>query len=266
YLKQAERRRAYEEVLSSSELEMAEILNLSPSPSPSPLASMREQISKTLRKRIDGSKHSPSMPPPPPPSTMEAAPDRSSVLRQLVQSLITTSEQLGGLDQAERLLLQAKRLRAKGERAKALAAFRALLALRPEDPSIQAEVQALEHELGLELCQIFREQAIYEEKQEKWEAAARSWLQAIDAFRDDPQALWQSANALIEAGIELPLAKELAERAFELAPQDPRVLRTLARVHLRSGEISKAESLLLQAFRLDPSDLLTHQLLHKLRS
>ena len=90
------------------------------------------------------------------------------------------------------------------------------------------------------------------------DAEAARVFAAIDrAVELDPEAAEiQARRATVALNLELNWKKayEGARRAFELAPEDPYILRTLALMHGAAGQLEEAAKLLGRARELDPLD------------
>ena len=90
-------------------------------------------------------------------------------------------------------------------------------------------------------------------KQGKRDEAITCYIKAIAINPDLPPALNNLAWLYAQKGEKLQEALAYAERANELAPRYPSFMDTLAEVHLKMGNVAKAEDLLKQAALLDPS-------------
>jgi tetratricopeptide (TPR) repeat protein len=86
----------------------------------------------------------------------------------------------------------------------------------------------------------FEKQAAYEEKQQRWGLAAKSWLRVAEGRPNDSLPLQRAALAQLQAGVELRQVMELAKRAVELAPNDAQAHRTLARIYHAANMLANA--------------------------
>jgi len=76
--------------------------------------------------------------------------------------------------------------------------------------------------------------------------------QLITKNPQDAHAYNALGYSLADRGLRLPEAINLISKALELAPNDPFITDSLAWAHFRSGNLSEAERLLLQAFNDRP--------------
>jgi Tfp pilus assembly protein PilZ/curved DNA-binding protein CbpA len=139
------------------------------------------------------------------------------------------------LGAAAQLLLQAEQAYAAGKLPEAGKHLQLLTAMTFEDAKIRARVAQLKTQVSRTLAVDFEKQAAYEEKQQKWALAARSWQRVADGRPKDSAPLQRAALALMQAGGDLKPAIELAKRAVELADNDPEPRRVLARLYDAAG-------------------------------
>jgi hypothetical protein len=139
------------------------------------------------------------------------------------------------LGAAAQILAQAEQAHAGGKLAEANKHLKLLTAMTFEDAKIRARVAQLKTQIARALAVDFEKQAAYEEKQQRWELAARSWLRVAEGRPKDSLPLQRAALAQMQAGADLKQVLELAKRAVELAESDPEAHRTLARVYVAAG-------------------------------
>lgn len=212
----------------------------------------------TRRTKVDATERLPSEPPP-------AAPvDKAQVLKSLAGSLKDSASHTGGVDQIQRHVLTAKRAEREGDLAEASRALRLALAMAPERADLRAEHARVNGLLASSLATSYEEQALYESRHGKWGAAALSWAKVFEGRPDDARAARLAAEALVEAKGDLHKAKELAQKAAELAPDDVSNLRALGRVYIAAGLALNARRVLQRAAALDPSDEMVENLLRDL--
>src|SRR5690606_11355266 len=113
--------------------------------------------------------------------------------------------------------------------------LRTAMALAPLRGDVRLEHERLSRLLASQLADKYRQAAEYEEKHNKWPAAARSWSKVVEGRPDDVEALERAANALVEAHGDLHQAQRFALRACELEPDFVAARRTLGRVYLAAG-------------------------------
>jgi predicted TPR repeat methyltransferase len=99
----------------------------------------------------------------------------------------------------------------------------------------------------------YETQAAYEEKHQKWSAAATSWGKVVEGRPDDPKALVRAAITLIEAKGDLHLARKFAQHAVEVAPDDVATHFALGRVFHAAGLWLNAKRELELVRRIDPA-------------
>jgi len=186
------------------------------------------------------------------------------VLRSLASSLRDTAGHTGGLDQVKRHVMTAARAEKRGELAEAAQALRLALLMAPDREDLRERHARINGELTASLSTSYEEQALYEQRHGKWGAAALSWAKVFEGRPDDARAARYAAEALVEANGDLHTARDLAQKAAELAPDDVENLRALGRVYIAAGLPLNARRVLQRAAKLDPSDEMVENLLRDL--
>ncbi len=186
---------------------------------------------------------------------------KQDMVRDLTTSLKATATHTGGLDRVTRLLADAHHAEEQRDLASAVRAFRLALALAPERREIAEGHERLQKELAVSLAGQYETQAAYEEKHQKWGAAALSWAKVVDGRPNDTNALRRAAAALLEAKGDLHEARRFAQRAVELMPNDAASRLVLGRVFHAAGLGLNAKRELEVVRSLDPSNMLAQQLL-----
>ncbi len=225
----------------------------------------RELMAKKLRhaaRASHGASHTAR--PEPPPERAKEPVDKGQVLRSLASSLRASASHTGGFDRAQRHVLTARRAERDGDLAAAAAELRLAMTLAPEREDLRAEYARINGELASSLATSYEEQALYEQRHGKWAAAALSWVKVAEGRPDDARAARNAAEALVEAKGDLHKAKELAQRASDLAPDDVENLRALGRVYIAAGLALNARRVLQRAAVLDPDDEMVENLLRDL--
>jgi predicted Zn-dependent protease len=153
---------------------------------------------------------------------------------------------------------------AKGDHVAAANAMRVAVGLSPDDAEVQQLASAAQARADSILSETYTNQAQYEEKNERWVEAARSWGRARRGRPNDAHVHERAAHAIIKAGGDLHEAERLAQRSCELAPSlaAPRV--TLAEVYLAAGLPLKARRVLETAAQAAPHDASIQAMLEKL--
>jgi predicted Zn-dependent protease len=104
-----------------------------------------------------------------------------------------------------------------------------------------------------ELSSSYLEQAEYEERDEKWLAAAKSYGKALMG-RPEARIHERVAHCLLSGDGDLREAGEMAKKAVMLEPNNARFRVTLARFYAKAGMKQSAEGELSRAATLAPSD------------
>ena len=177
---------------------------------------------------------------------------RKAALRDLTRSLKQTAGLTGGVDRAQHPIESARIAEAEGDLAAAANALRMAITLDSSKVEIQDEYQRVNSRLRVQLIDIHREQAMYEEENKLWAAASISWAKVAEASPDDPAPLRRAARALLSAGGDLRKARDFALKSLELGSGsiDTRVL--LARIYIEAGMENSAIKELDEAAKLDP--------------
>jgi Flp pilus assembly protein TadD len=102
-------------------------------------------------------------------------------------------------------------------------------------PSVRTGVAHLKALASRTLINDYEDQAVYEESQQRWQLAGRSWLRVAEGRPDDSLPLQRAAHAQLQAGVDLRKVVPVAKRAVALAPNDARAHRILARAYLAGG-------------------------------
>jgi predicted Zn-dependent protease len=105
----------------------------------------------------------------------------------------------------------------------------------------------------VELATSYVEQAEYEERDEKWLAAAKSYARALEG-RPEAKYMDKLAHCLMMGDGNLREAGEMAKRAVLDSPENARYRVTLARFYVKAGMKQSAEGELSRAATLAPTD------------
>ena len=186
---------------------------------------------------------------------------QKTALRDLTRSLKQTAVLTGGVDRAEHHMENARVAEADGDLAAAATALRMAIALDSTSDDLQQEYQRVNANLRVQLVDIHRQQAKYEEENNLWSAASISWAKVAEAAPDDATAPRHAATALMAAGGDLRKARDFALRSLELAPDSPETRLLLARIYIGAGMDASAAKELDEAAKLDPG----HEMVKNLR-
>ncbi|MCB9616523.1 MAG: J domain-containing protein [Sandaracinus sp.] len=219
----------------------------------------RRQLARDLlQRRLQGAtgrpvsrqSERPATPPTAPPPSTE--PDKDSLLRGLASSLRHAARVTGGTDRAERHFQDAISAEKRGDLVGAVNALRLATGVAPDREDLALELERVRHLLAKQLAETYERQARYEEENGEYAAAARSWMKVAEGRPERHTYPMHAAMALLKANSDLRLAKDLAERAVELAPTQSRPRAVLAEVFLRAGMKANAKRELDAAAKLDP--------------
>ncbi|MDH3655542.1 MAG: DnaJ domain-containing protein [Myxococcales bacterium] len=219
----------------------------------------RELLERKLRGRSMGSpKQSVPVRSMPAPTAQVGA---KTALRDLTRSLKWTAGLTGGVDRAEHHIEAARTAEAKGDLAAAATALRMAITLDSSRTDVQEQYRRVNSHLRVQLLDIHREQATYEEDNKLWSAASISWAKVAEAAPEDPIAPRRAAWALLSAGGDLRKARDFAQRSLDLAPDSLEARLILARIYIHAGMENSAAKELDAAAKLDPG----HEMVKNLR-
>ncbi len=187
-----------------------------------------------------------------------------AALRGLTASLKQSAAVTGGADKVDHQLAFAREAEARGDLATALTTVRMALAMAPDREGLKEEYRRLDARLRVQLVEIHKEQANYEEDNQMWAAASISWAKVADAYPNDPLPARRAAAALFRAGGDLRKARDYAQRSRDLDPKAVDTLVLLGRIYVGAGMDASARKELLAAAKLDPEHEMVKNLLEEL--
>ena len=167
--------------------------------------------------------------------------------------------------QLKDLSRQAEEATAKDDAASAARAYRSMLELCPDDECVKLALAEAEKKATQVLAEMYLKQARYEEKEERWKEAARSYARVAEALPDDAPVQERAAFALLKSDGDMHMAAQYARRAVELNDKKPEYRTTMARVYLAAGLKLNARRELEIAAELAPGDANISRLLKSLR-
>ena len=147
----------------------------------------------------------------------------------------------------------AKQALDKGDHVGASNALRIAVSLAPDDPELTRQLNEVASKAKHELSASYLEQAEYEERDEKWLAAAKSYARAATG-RPEARVFDKLAHCLLTGEGDLREAGEAAKRAVMMTPDNARFRVTLARFYVKAGMKQSAEGELSRAATLAPTD------------
>ncbi|MBC7173767.1 MAG: tetratricopeptide repeat protein [Polyangiaceae bacterium] len=217
----------------------------------------RASVSAFSPKAVAPTPHTPSSP------GADVGAGRDSTLRGLTGSL-RDAGRLTSNDRVEKQLSAATAAVSAGDLLGAAGILRSLMEVNPDRPDIAAEYRRVRAELAKSQAESYQKQAIREEKLGMWGAAALSWSRVAEGRPDSALALRSAAFCIVRSNGDLRRARDLAQRATELAPADVSARVVLGRVYLAAGMKMNARRELEAAAKLDPKDELVKNLLREL--
>lgn len=156
---------------------------------------------------------------------------------------------------------QVERFRVAGERAfedgkwvSAVNALRIALSLVPEDDRLRALLDEAENKAAAELAGSYQARASYEERNQNWEQAARSYQRVAAGRPKDHEPLDKAAQCLMRSSADPRQAVTLARQATQLAPKVVSCRLTLARAYEAADLINSAMAELERAREISPKD------------
>jgi curved DNA-binding protein CbpA len=147
----------------------------------------------------------------------------------------------------------AKQALDKGDNVSASNALRIAVSLAPEDTALQLRLNEVAGRAKHELSASYLEQAEYEERDEKWLAAAKSYARAL-VGRPEAKIHNKLAHCLLSGEGDLREAGEAAKKAVLMQPDNARFRVDLARFYLKAGMKQSAEGEIARAATLGSGD------------
>jgi curved DNA-binding protein CbpA len=141
----------------------------------------------------------------------------------------------------------------KGDHVGASNALRIAVSLAPQDTKLTEQLNEVSAKAKHELSESYLAQAEYEERDEKWLPAAKSYSRAL-AGRPEPRLFEKLAHCLLSGGGDLREAGDAAKKAVLMQPENARFRVTLAHFYVKAGLKQSAEGELSRAATLAPSD------------
>ncbi|HKY38318.1 MAG TPA: DnaJ domain-containing protein [Polyangiaceae bacterium] len=155
--------------------------------------------------------------------------------------------------QVEAYTSAAKQALSKGDSVGAANALRIAASLSPSDTGLTAQLNEVAGKATRELAASYLAQAEYEERDERWLAAAKSYAKAL-VGRPEARVHERVAHCLLSGDGDLREAGEMAKKAVLLEANNARFRVTLARFYVKAGMKQSAEGELSRAATLAPSD------------
>jgi curved DNA-binding protein CbpA len=141
----------------------------------------------------------------------------------------------------------------KGDNVGASNALRIAVSLAPEDSALQLRLNEVAGRATHELSASYFAQAEYEERDEKWLSAAKSYARAL-VGRPEAKIYDKLAHCLLSGEGDLREAGEAAKKAVLMQPDNARFRVNLARFYVKAGMKQSAEGELSRAATLGSGD------------
>lgn len=192
--------------------------------------------------------------PPQPPAqvagTAQSARDRavSDLKRRYDQRMVDARRR-----QVHEYLGRAESSMSEAKVVEAVNALRIAVSLAPDDPVLRRRLEDLQTEANKQLADRYLEQAEYEEREKRWQDAARSYARAV-AGKPSSRLHERVAFCLLAGQGDVKSAVEHARKAVVLVPNDPQIRTTLARAYLAAGMRESGIAELERAAALAPTD------------
>ncbi len=187
---------------------------------------------------------------------------REQALRNLAASLKTVAEHTGGRDKVATLLERAQIAEQAKAYVEAMNSLRLACDLVPSDNKVNAEYRRVRNLALQQLAADYEKQAIYEESQNLWAAAASSWAKVTAGRPDDGKAHKRAAEAYYNSG-DLHKARDHAQEAVLRLRQDADAHMVFGRILLEAGLRLNAKRELEIALKLDSKNPMIRDLLKK---
>jgi len=153
---------------------------------------------------------------------------------------------------------------AKNDAVACAAALRMALSVDDTDEELRARYEEADASASLMLVDSYLKTAQYEERNDKFPEAARSWQKVAAIRPDDPVPAEAAARCLVAGKGNLHQAADLAKRAIELAPENIKYRITLAKVYIAANLLLAAKRELEAAAKVDPKSQSVAELLKTL--
>jgi len=231
----------------------------------------RSRKEKVLRMRLSTVGDASSMPPSqissslPPTNPQDDKVRRDSLIRNLASSLDAASKITGGRDKCTRYLKEAQTAESRGDFVEAANRLQLAVTFGPDREDIKAEYQRVRTTIASRFADKFEKQAIYEEKEGKWTAAAQSWSRVCDGRPTDAHCAIRAAEAFLKTSGDIRKAYQFAQKAVDIEPNNVSYLLVLARIDLVIGHKLNAKRELERAAKLDPKNKIVKDLLKEVR-
>ena len=220
-----------------------------------------------LARRLLGARVSSSSPPsrggsigppaaPSPPSTADAM----ESLRRRYEDRVSRAKGA----EARKYVANARTAADAGDAIASANAYRVAAQLVPDDAEVARAAAEAQAKADAILADTYVKQAGYEERNNQWGEASRSWARVCKARPNDGAAHERAANAALMANGDKREAARFGKRAVEIVPGKPAYRVTLAKIYIAAGLPLAARRELETAAQLAPQDDTIASMLKKL--
>lgn len=224
-------------------------------PSAADLQARREALARRL---LGGTTRPPSAvarPAAPPPEA--PTPLRYSSSTEAVDALKRRYEdrlEQAASAQVKRYTDAAEQALAKNDLVSASSALAFAVKFAPNDVGLAMRHQEIKNQADVILSETYIKQAGYEERQQKWPEAARSWARVAKLRPADARAQERAAFCMLKADADLHDAAEHAKRAVAAEPNVALYHATLAEVYAKAGLVASARRAAEAGLAVDPKN------------
>ncbi len=229
---------------------------------PGPLGSSAEALKArraALAQRLLGGQSvrppSQSQPQPKPP---EPSPLRYSNPADAMDALKRRYEQRvenATVAQARKYVQVGEEAMNKNDFVAAASAYSIAVKFAPDDAAIAMRYQEIKNQADKILCESYAKQAVYEERQQHWPEAARSWQKVAKIKVTDAKAHAHAAHCMLQFDeADIQDAAEHAKLAVQHGPQIVEHHVTLAEIYLKAGMKTSAKRAAETGLKLDPKN------------
>lgn len=228
------------------------------------LRARREALARRLRGAGAPvpSKPAPAAPPPGPSATAPKFASSQDAVDALKKRYEQRVEQVA-VSQSSKHAEAAEAALARNDVVGAASALALALKYAPDDLVLGMRYQEIKSKADAQLLESYLKQAQYEEKQEHWPEAARSWERVVRIKPDDARASDRAAMCLLKGKGDMHLAAEHAKRAVLAAPKVAAYHLTLAEVYLHAGLLASAKRAAESGLAVDANDEKLKELLKR---
>lgn len=232
-----------------------------PNNADSELRARREALARRLGKPVTQA----HAPPPPEPARDDGARGRSvQENRDTVKRMFDDRMSSAKRAQIARYIDMARASLAANDPVAASNTLRTALTIDPDDAELRALYAETESKAAGVLVETYVKAAQYEERNERFPEAARSWARVAQLRPTDAVAADAAARCMLAGRGNLHQAADLSKHAITLAPNVTKYRLTLANVYLAANLVLAAKRELEIAAKLDPKSQVVLEMLKRL--